>query len=67
MPSWNIWTLSRGVEWVVYSKRPFGGPEAVLAYLSPYTSAPMTAIFERRPCLGGQQWSMKGRHPKTFT
>jgi Putative transposase/Transposase zinc-binding domain len=24
-------------EWVVYSKRPFGGPEAVLAYLSRYT------------------------------
>jgi hypothetical protein len=30
-------TPSRGVEWVVYSKRPFGGPEAVLAYLSRYT------------------------------
>ena len=28
---------SRGGEWVVYSKRPFGGPEAVLAYLSRYT------------------------------
>jgi hypothetical protein len=27
----------RRVEWVVYSKRPFGGPEAVLAYLSCYT------------------------------
>jgi hypothetical protein len=25
------------VEWVVYSKRPFGGPEAVLAYLARYT------------------------------
>lgn len=25
----------RRSEWVVYSKRPFGGPEAVLAYLSP--------------------------------
>lgn len=24
-------------EWIVYSKRPFGGPEAVLAYLSLYT------------------------------
>jgi Putative transposase len=24
-------------EWVVYAKRPFGGPEAVLAYLSRYT------------------------------
>jgi hypothetical protein len=27
----------RKPEWVVYSKRPFGGPEAVLAYLSRYT------------------------------
>jgi hypothetical protein len=27
----------RQAEWVVYSKRPFGGPEAVLAYLSRYT------------------------------
>ena len=24
-------------DWVVYAKRPFGGPEAVLAYLSRYT------------------------------
>jgi hypothetical protein len=27
----------RKTEWVVYSRRPFGGPEAVLAYLSRYT------------------------------
>jgi hypothetical protein len=27
----------RKAEWVVYSKRPFGGPEQVLAYLSRYT------------------------------
>jgi len=27
----------RQVEWVVYSKRPFAGPEAVLSYLSRYT------------------------------
>jgi hypothetical protein len=27
----------RRVEWVVYAKRPFGGPQAVLAYLSRYT------------------------------
>ena len=27
----------REVEWVVYAKRPFAGPEAVLAYLSRYT------------------------------
>ena len=27
----------RRAEWVVYAKRPFGGPRAVLAYLSRYT------------------------------
>ena len=27
----------RKAEWVVYAKRPFGGPDAVLAYLSRYT------------------------------
>jgi Putative transposase/Transposase zinc-binding domain len=27
----------RKPEWVVYAKRPFGGPDAVLAYLSRYT------------------------------
>jgi hypothetical protein len=27
----------RSCEWVVYAKRPFAGPEAVLAYLSRYT------------------------------
>ena len=30
-------TPFRKTEWVVYSKPPFGGPEAVLAYLSRYT------------------------------
>ena len=29
--------LLRRTEWVVYAKRPFGGPQAVLAYLSRYT------------------------------
>src|SRR5690606_17288316 len=27
----------RSIEWVVYAKRPFAGPEAVLAYLIRYT------------------------------
>lgn len=27
----------KGQDWVVYAKRPFAGPEAVLAYLSRYT------------------------------
>jgi hypothetical protein len=36
----------RKSEWVVYSKRPFAGPEAVLAYLSRYTHR--VAISNRR-------------------
>jgi hypothetical protein len=36
----------RRVEWVVYAKRPFSGPEAVLAYLSRYTHR--VAISNRR-------------------
>jgi Putative transposase len=37
----------RKVEWVVYAKRPFSGPEAVLAYLSRYTHR--IAIANSRP------------------
>ncbi len=36
----------RNTEWVVYAKRPFGGPDAVLAYLSRYTHR--VAISNRR-------------------
>src|SRR5450755_2416162 len=36
----------RKIEWVVYSKPPFGGPAAVLAYLSRYTHR--VAISNRR-------------------
>jgi hypothetical protein len=37
---------TRQTEWVVYAKRPFSGPEAVLAYLSQYTHR--VAISNRR-------------------
>lgn len=37
---------SKACEWVVYAKRPFAGPEAVLAYLSRYTHR--VAISNRR-------------------
>jgi hypothetical protein len=37
---------SRQVEWVVYAKRPFSGPTAMLAYLSRYTHR--VAISNRR-------------------
>ena len=36
----------RRSEWVVYAKKPFGGPQAVLAYLSRYTHR--VAISNRR-------------------
>jgi hypothetical protein len=36
----------RNAEWVVYAKRPFGGPDSVLAYLSRYTHR--TAIANSR-------------------
>ena len=36
----------RNVEWVVYSKRPFGGPKEVLRYLARYTHR--VAISNRR-------------------
>jgi hypothetical protein len=37
---------ARNVDWVVYAKRPFSGPKAVLAYLSQYTHR--IAISNRR-------------------
>jgi hypothetical protein len=36
----------RRINWYVYSKPPFGGPKAVLAYLSRYTHR--VAISNRR-------------------
>lgn len=33
----NFLSPLRQIDWVVYAKRPFSGPEAVLAYLSRYT------------------------------
>jgi hypothetical protein len=41
---------TRKVEWVVYSKRPFGGPEAVLAYLSRYTHRVAISNSRRLAC-----------------
>jgi len=34
----------RQIEWVIYAKRPFTGPDAVLAYLSRYTHRVAIAI-----------------------
>ena len=48
----------RKSEWVVYAKPPFGGPEAVLAYLSRYTHR--VAISNSPP---GQRGRRDGRLP----
>ena len=48
------------LEWVVYAKRPFGGPDAVLAYLSRYTHR--TAIANSRlVAFAGERVTFKGR------
>lgn len=45
--AFNRWLAPlRACEWVVYAKRPFAGPQAVLAYLSRYTHR--VAISNRR-------------------
>ena len=38
------------IEWVVYAKRPFAGPDAVLAYLSRYTHRVATANSRLLAC-----------------
>ena len=39
----------RKSEWVIYGKPPFGGPEAVLAYLSQYTHPLPGSGLQRKP------------------
>jgi hypothetical protein len=57
----------RRVEWVVYSKRPFGGPEAVLAYLSRYThrvaisNSRLTAITNTSVTFKWKDYRARGR------
>jgi hypothetical protein len=64
----------RQCEWVVYAKRPFAGPQAVLAYLSRYThrvaisNSRLIAMDERGVVLRWKDYRAKGatRH-KTMT
>ena len=57
----------RKTEWVVYAKRPFGGPEAVLAYLSRYThriaiaNSRLIAIDDRGVTFKWKDYRSKGR------
>jgi hypothetical protein len=57
----------RQCEWVVYAKRPFAGPEAVLAYLSRYThrvaisNRRLIALDERGVTFRWKDYRAKGR------
>ena len=57
----------RKCEWVVYAKRPFAGPEAVLAYLSRYThrvaisNSRLLALDERGATFRWKDYRAKGR------
>jgi hypothetical protein len=57
----------RKAEWVVYAKRPFGGPEAVLAYLSRYThrvaiaNSRLVALDEAGVTFRWKDYRAKGR------
>ena len=64
----------RRCEWVVYAKRPFAGPEAVLAYLSRYThrvaiaNSRLVALDEHGVTFGWKDYRAKGRtRHKTMT
>jgi hypothetical protein len=64
----------KACEWVVYAKRPFGGPEAVLAYLSRYThrvaisNQRLVALDERGVTFRWKDYRAKGRtRHKTMT
>lgn len=57
----------RACEWVVYAKRPFAGPKAVLAYLSRYThrvaisNGRLLAMDERGVTFRWKDYRAKGR------
>jgi hypothetical protein len=64
----------RQCEWVVYAKRPFAGPEAVLAYLSRYThrvaisNSRLIALDERGVTFRWKDYRAQGRtRYKTMT
>ena len=64
----------RKSEWVVYAKRPFAGPAAVLAYLSRYThrvaisNRRLIALDERGVTFGWKDYRISGRtRHKTMT
>jgi hypothetical protein len=64
----------RTTEWVVYAKRLFGGPEAVLAYLARYThrvaisNSRLIALHDGAVAFKWKDYRLEGRDPiKTMT
>ncbi len=64
----------RKLEWVVYAKKPFAGPEAVLAYLSRYThrvaisNSRLITLDQRGVTFKWKDYRAKGRYrQKTMT
>ncbi|WP_296901160.1 transposase, partial [Thiohalocapsa sp.] len=57
----------RGIDWVVYAKRPFAGPQAVLAYLARYThrvaiaNSRLIALDEKGVTFKFKDYRAKGR------
>jgi hypothetical protein len=57
----------RDIDWVVYAKRPFAGPEAVLAYLARYThrvaiaNSRLIALDEKGVTFKFKDYRAKGR------
>jgi predicted Zn-ribbon and HTH transcriptional regulator len=67
-PTFKHWLAPmRKCEWVVYAKRPFAGPEAVLAYLSRYThrvaisNSRLLAMDERGVSFRWKDYRAKGK------
>jgi hypothetical protein len=67
-PAFDAWLAPlRKIDWVVYAKRPFAGPEAVLAYLSRYThrvaiaNSRLIALDERGVTFQFKDYRAKGR------
>jgi Putative transposase len=69
-----VLTRARRTEWVVYAKRPFAGPQAVLAYLARYThrvaisNSRLIALDEPGVTFKWKNYRIKGRDRlKTMT
>jgi hypothetical protein len=72
-PAWARWVEGLGqIEWVVYAKPPFGGPEQVLKYLARYThrvaiaNQRLVAVTDGRVSFHWKDYA-HGHRPRTMT